>query len=138
VAAQIGQGAPLAPGLLTRDEGAALVHELAAAGHRVAAGVEACGFGWKWQGELRATGAEAGDGDIALEQSFDGGLAEGDDDFGLNDGEFLLHKLDSGVHFRAGGLAVVRALGASVVGEADGSWLMMALVENPFGASPPL
>lgn len=58
VAAQIGPGAPLALGLLTRAEGTALVRELTAAGHRVAAGVEACGFGWTWQGELRAAGAE--------------------------------------------------------------------------------
>jgi len=43
-----------ADGLLTRAEGTALVRELTAGGHRVAAGVEACGFGWKWQGELRA------------------------------------------------------------------------------------
>jgi len=58
VAAQIGYTAPLSLGLLTREEGTALVRELTAAGHRVAAGVEACGFGWAWQRELRAAGAE--------------------------------------------------------------------------------
>ena len=58
LAAQIGYGAPLALGLLTRAEGTALVRELAAGGHRVAVSVEACGFGWEWQRELRGAGAE--------------------------------------------------------------------------------
>lgn len=58
LAAQIGFGAPLALGLLTRAEGTSLVRELAAGGHRVAVSVEACGFGWEWQRELRGAGAE--------------------------------------------------------------------------------
>ena len=58
LAAQIGYSAPLALGLLTREEGTALVRELAAGGHRVAVSVEACGFGWEWQRELRGAGAE--------------------------------------------------------------------------------
>ncbi len=57
LSAQIGYGAPLALGLLTREEATALVRELSSGGHRVAVGMEACGFGWEWQRELRGAGA---------------------------------------------------------------------------------
>lgn len=43
---------------LSRAEVAGLVQELIARGWRVAVGVEACGFGWVFQAQLRAAGAE--------------------------------------------------------------------------------
>ena len=55
--AQIGLGAPLALGTLPREHVVALAAALGAQGRAVAVGLEACGFGWRFQGELRAAGA---------------------------------------------------------------------------------
>ena len=55
--AQIGLGAPLALGTLPREHVVALAAALGAQGWAVAVGLEACGFGWRFQGELRAAGA---------------------------------------------------------------------------------
>jgi len=57
VAAQVGLGTPISLGLLSREETSALVATLVQKGHRVAVGVEACGFGWRWQEQLRQTAA---------------------------------------------------------------------------------
>lgn len=57
LSAQIGLGAPLSLGTLPRAHGTALVGALTGRGFAVGVGVEACGFGWRWQQELRAAGA---------------------------------------------------------------------------------
>ena len=57
VVAQIGLGTPLALDTLPREHIVALVAGLVAEGRAVAVGLEACGFGWRFQGELRAAGA---------------------------------------------------------------------------------
>ena len=55
--AQIGLGAPLPLDTLPREHILSLVSALVAEGRAVAVGLEACGFGWRFQGELRAAGA---------------------------------------------------------------------------------
>jgi transposase len=57
LAVQVGAEGVCAGGNFTRTEIIALVQELRARGWRVALGVEACGFGWHFQGRLRAAGA---------------------------------------------------------------------------------
>lgn len=56
-AAQIEAQTPLPLGTLSREDGAALVRECVRRGLRVVVTLEACGFGWAWQRELRALGA---------------------------------------------------------------------------------
>lgn len=56
--AGIGLQAPLALRVLSRPEMLTLVGELRARGFRVAVGLEACGFGWEFQRQLRMAGAE--------------------------------------------------------------------------------
>ncbi len=58
LAVQVGAEGVCAGGTLTRAEIVALVQELRARGWRVALGIEACGFGWVFQGRLREAGAE--------------------------------------------------------------------------------
>ena len=55
--AQLGLGTPLPLGTLPREHLVALVAALVARGRAVAVGLEACGFGWRLQGNLRAAGA---------------------------------------------------------------------------------
>jgi len=57
LAVQVGAEGVCAGGTFTRAEIVSLVEELRARGWRVALGVEACGFGWRFQGRLRAAGA---------------------------------------------------------------------------------
>jgi transposase len=57
LAIQIGAGGVCAHGMFSRQEAAALVSELLARGWPVAVGVEACGFGWRFQAQLREAGA---------------------------------------------------------------------------------
>ncbi len=57
VVAQLGLGAPLPLGTLPREQLTALSAALARGGTPVAVGLEACGFGWRFQRELRAAGA---------------------------------------------------------------------------------
>ena len=57
LAMQIGAGGVCAHGMFSRQEAAALVSELLARGWPVAVGVEACGFGWRFQTQLREAGA---------------------------------------------------------------------------------
>ena len=57
IAVQVGAEGVCAGGDFSRAEIVALVQELRARGWRVALGVEACGFGWRFQGRLRETGA---------------------------------------------------------------------------------
>ena len=59
VAVQCGLGEPLSLGLLSRETVVGLVPILRARGWRCVVGLEACGFGWAFQGALRAAGAEA-------------------------------------------------------------------------------
>ena len=59
IAVQCGLGEPLNLGTLTRETVAGLVPVLRARGWRCVVGMEACGFGWAFQGALRAAGAEA-------------------------------------------------------------------------------
>lgn len=58
LAVQVGAEGVCAGGNFTRAEIVALVQELRARGWRVALGVEACGFGWRFQGRLREAGAK--------------------------------------------------------------------------------
>ena len=58
VAAQCGLAAPVALGTLARGSLLELVRALAAQGWRCVLGLEACGFGWRFQRELRGAGAE--------------------------------------------------------------------------------
>ena len=58
LAVQVGAESVTANITLGRAEVCALVRELTARGWRVAVGVEACGFGWLFQTQLRAAGAE--------------------------------------------------------------------------------
>ncbi len=58
LAIQIGAEGVAGTITLGRAEVAALCRELLARGWRVAVGVEACGFGWAFQAQLRAAGAE--------------------------------------------------------------------------------
>jgi transposase len=57
VVAQLAAGAPLSLGTLPRPQIEALVAALVARGAKVAIGLEACGFGWRFQERLRAAGA---------------------------------------------------------------------------------
>ena len=59
VAVQCGLGEPLGLGMLVRGTLLQLVPVLRARGWRCVVGMEACGFGWDFQGQLRAAGAEA-------------------------------------------------------------------------------
>lgn len=59
VAVQCGLGEPLGLGTLVRETLIALVPVLRARGWRCVVGMEACGFGWDFQRQLRAAGAEA-------------------------------------------------------------------------------
>jgi len=58
VAVQCGLGTPLHLGTLTRESLLALVRVLLGRGWRSVVGLEACGFGWRFQRQLRAEGAE--------------------------------------------------------------------------------
>ena len=58
LAIQIGAESVIATITLCRAEVAAFCKELLARGWRVAVGVEACGFGWLFQAQLREAGAE--------------------------------------------------------------------------------
>ena len=58
LAVQVGAEGVCAGGTFTRAEIVALAEELRARGWRVALGVEACGFGWRFQRRLREAGAE--------------------------------------------------------------------------------
>ena len=58
LAVQVGAEGVCAGGTFTRAEIVALAEELRARGWRVAIGVEACGFGWRFQRRLREAGAE--------------------------------------------------------------------------------
>jgi len=58
IAVQVGAEGVCAGGNFTRAEILALVQELRVRGWRVAIGVEACGFGWRFQARLREAGAE--------------------------------------------------------------------------------
>jgi len=70
--------------------------------------------------------AEPGDADGFAEESFDGGGAEGDEDFGADQIDLFLQVGDAGGHFRGGGLAVASGLPGGVgaaledVGDVDG------------------
>lgn len=58
LAIQVGAESVVGTITLSRAEVAALCKELLARGWRVAVGVEACGFGWVFQAQLRDAGAE--------------------------------------------------------------------------------
>ena len=58
LAIQVGAESVIANITLARAEVCALVRELIVRGWRVAVGVEACGFGWLFQAQLREVGAE--------------------------------------------------------------------------------
>ena len=58
VAIQVGAESVIATITLSRAEVAAFCKELIGGGWRVAVGVEACGFGWLFQAQLREVGAE--------------------------------------------------------------------------------
>ena len=58
VAVQCGLGTPVHLGTLTRESLLALVGVLLGRGWRSVVGLEACGFGWRFQRQLRAAGAE--------------------------------------------------------------------------------
>ena len=55
---QCGLGEPVSLGTLTRETILSLLAALHARGWRCVIGLEACGFGWRFQRELRAAGAE--------------------------------------------------------------------------------
>ena len=58
VAVQCGLAAPVHLGTLIRESLLELVRALAGQGWRCVAGMEACGFGWRFQRQLREAGAE--------------------------------------------------------------------------------
>ena len=58
LAVQCGLGEPVNLGTLTRETVLSLIAALRARGWRCVVGLEACGFGWRFQRELRAVGAE--------------------------------------------------------------------------------
>ena len=58
LAVQCGLGEPLSLGTLTRESVLRLLPALRARGWRCVLGMEACGFGWRFQRELRDAGAE--------------------------------------------------------------------------------
>ena len=59
LAVQCGLGEPVHLGTLTRETVLSLIAALRARGWRCVVGMEACGFGWRFQRELREAGAEA-------------------------------------------------------------------------------
>ena len=58
LAVQCGLAAPVSLGTLTRETVLRLIPALRARGWRCVVGLEACGFGWRFQRQLRAAGAE--------------------------------------------------------------------------------
>ena len=58
VAAQCALGEPVSLGTLTRESVVKLIVAIQARGWRSVIAVEACGFGWLFQGQLREAGAE--------------------------------------------------------------------------------
>lgn len=58
VAVQCGLGEPVSLGTITRETLLGLLPAFLARGWRCVIGLEACGFGWRFQRELRAAGAE--------------------------------------------------------------------------------
>lgn len=58
VAVQCGLSEPISLGSVARETVLRLIPVLSARGWRCIVGVEACGFGWRFQRELRAAGAE--------------------------------------------------------------------------------
>ena len=58
VAVQCGLSEPVSLGTLSRESVLSLIPALRARGWRCVAGMEACGFGWRFQRELREAGAE--------------------------------------------------------------------------------
>src|SRR5204862_8093372 len=56
---QCGLGGPVNLGTLTRETVLSLLAALRARGWRCVIGMEACGFGWRFQRQLREAGAEA-------------------------------------------------------------------------------
>jgi len=59
LAVQCGLGEPVNLGTLTRETILSLIAALRARGWRCVVGLEACGFGWRFQRQLREAGAEA-------------------------------------------------------------------------------
>jgi transposase len=59
LAVQCGLGEPVSLGTLTRESVLSLIAALRARGWRCVLGMEACGFGWRFQRQLREAGAEA-------------------------------------------------------------------------------
>ncbi len=59
LAVQCGLGEPISLGTLTRETILSLIAALRARGWRCVVGLEACGFGWRSQQQLREAGAEA-------------------------------------------------------------------------------
>jgi transposase len=59
LAVQCGLGEPLSLGTLSRETVLSLLAALRGRGWRCVLGMEACGFGWRFQRQLRETGAEA-------------------------------------------------------------------------------
>ncbi len=59
LAVQCGLGEPVSLGTLTRESVLSLMAALRARGWRCVVGMEACGFGWRFQRQLREAGAEA-------------------------------------------------------------------------------
>ncbi len=59
LAVQCGLGEPVNLGTLTRETVLSLIAALRARGWRCVVGMEACGFGWRFQRQLREAGAEA-------------------------------------------------------------------------------
>ena len=57
--AQVGLSTPLSLGTLSRETVLELLRVLVAQGWRCAIGMEACGFGWRFQREIREAGVEA-------------------------------------------------------------------------------
>lgn len=59
IAAQCGLAEPVSLGTLTRESVLSLISALRRRGWRCVVGMEACGFGWRFQRQLREAGAEA-------------------------------------------------------------------------------
>src|SRR6266511_4072100 len=58
LAVQCGLSEPISLGTLPRERLCELIVAARARGYRCLVGLEACGFGWRFQRELRAAGAE--------------------------------------------------------------------------------